>query len=115
MQSLICFRSLNIISTAGILPPPIFGEAKLFSGTRIGWQVSLPGWRYPIVCDIDQGQIEFDNFQDRWGERQHLDRLLQAYAAERVKLEARRQGQTVTETSLPDGSLKLTIQMGGAA
>jgi hypothetical protein len=39
----------------------------------------------------------------------HLDRFLQAYAAEKTKLEARKQGYTVTEQQLADGSLKLHI------
>jgi hypothetical protein len=32
-----------------------------------------------------------------------------------VEIEARRQGHTVTEQSLADGSIKLTINIGGAA
>ena len=44
-----------------------------------------------------------------------LDRFLQMYAVEKAKLEARRQGHSVTEQSLADGSVKLTINVGGAA
>jgi hypothetical protein len=50
-----------------------------------------------------------------WGDRQHLDRLIQAYATEKAALEARRQGHTVVEQLLPDGSIKLTIGVGSAA
>lgn len=49
-----------------------------------------------------------------WGEQQHLDRFLQAYAVERATMEARRQGHTVVEQSQPDGSMKLTVSVGGA-
>jgi hypothetical protein len=44
-----------------------------------------------------------------------LDAFLQAYAVEKAKLEARRQGHVVTEQQLSDGSIKLSIQVGGAA
>ena len=33
---------------------------------------------------------------------------------EKARIEARRAGHTVTEQALSDGSIKLTIQMGGA-
>jgi hypothetical protein len=30
------------------LGEPVFGEAELFSGSKTGWQVQLPDWRYPV-------------------------------------------------------------------
>ena len=50
-----------------------------------------------------------------WGDQKALDRFLQAYAAERAKIEARKKGYSVTEQSLQDGSIKLTIQVTGGA
>ncbi len=50
-----------------------------------------------------------------WGEQRELDRFLQGYAVEKARIEARRRGHTVTEQSLADGSIKLTIQVGGVA
>jgi hypothetical protein len=35
------------------------------------------------------------------------------YAVERAKIEARKKGHHVTEQSLSDGSIKLTIRVGG--
>jgi hypothetical protein len=99
------------------LEAPVFGEAKLFSGTKTGWQVSLSGWRYPVVCDVATGKIDFDNYSGRWGKQEQLDLFLQGYAVEKCRLEARRKGHTVTESQLTDGSIKLTVQVGtgGAA
>ena len=97
------------------LESPVFGEAKLFSGTKTGWQVSLSGWRYPVVCDVATGKIDFDNYNGRWGEQQHLDKLLQSYAVEKAKIEARKKGHSVTESQLTDGSIKLAISVGGTA
>ena len=37
------------------------------------------------------------------------------YAVEKARIEARRQGHSVTEQPLADGSIKLTIQVGGGA
>ena len=95
------------------LPPPAHGTAALFAGEATGQVVRLPGWTYPLVLDLASGQARYDNYGGRWGEQAHLDRLLQAYAVERTRLEARRAGHTLLEQALPDGSVKLTLQVGG--
>lgn len=95
------------------LESPVFGEAKLFSGSKTGWQVKLPDWRYPVVCDVNTGRIDYDNYGGHWGDQQNLDSFLQAYAVEKAKIESRRKGHSVTEQMLTDGTIKLTIQVGG--
>lgn len=97
------------------LPEPVFGEAVLFTNKAVGWAVKLPDWRYPVVCDVNTANIVYDNYEGRWGDPQHLNRFLQNYAVEKAKLEARRQGHSVFEQPLSDGSIKLTIQVGGVA
>ena len=97
------------------LPAPVQGKAKLFSGEVEGLAVQLPDWVYPVVADLATGQLKFDDFGGRWGNRAQLDRFLQAYAVERARAEARRRGHAVTEAQLPDGSIKLTIQVNGGA
>jgi hypothetical protein len=96
-------------------PAPVQGRARLFSGEAEGLVVQLPGWRYPIVVDAPAGKVRYDNYGGAWGAQRELDRLLQAYAVEKARLEARKSGHTVTEQALADGSIKLTIRMGGAA
>ena len=97
------------------LAPPAHGTAKLFSGEAAGWLIELPDWRYPLVCQTETGQLRFDTYEGRWGDRAHLDRFLQAYAVEKARIEARKHGYDVVEQPLADGSIKLTVQMGGAA
>lgn len=97
------------------IPEPVFGEVKLFSTSATGWAVQLPEWRYPVVCDVNTAKIAYDNYEGRWGDTKHLDRFLQGYAVEKARLESRKQGHTVTEQSLADGSIKLTVSVGGAA
>lgn len=97
------------------LPPPVRGTVQLFSSEATGWQVRLPEWRYPLVCDTDCGQLHFDNFGGRWGAPSQLDRFLQGYAVERAKLAARQQGLTAQEWLLADGSIQVSITTGGAA
>ena len=98
------------------LAEPVQGTTRLFSSEVTGLAVQLPGWRYPAVCQLDTGQVQFDNFQGNWGEPKELDRFLQWYSVEKAKLEARKRGHTVSEQQLQDGSIKLTIQvMGGVA
>jgi len=97
------------------LPEPVFGETQLFSTKATGWAVQLPEWRYPVVCDVNTAKVAYDNYEGRWGDPVHLNRFLQGYAVEKAKSEARRKGHSVTEQSLSDGSIKLTIQVGGVA
>lgn len=95
------------------LAEPVHGEVKLFSSKAVGWAVRLLGWRYPVVCDVVTAKVAYDNFEGRWGEQKQLDAFLQNYAVEKARIEARQAGHTVTEQPLADGSIKLTIQMGG--
>ncbi len=97
------------------LAEPHLGETKLFSGTKTGWIVQLVEWRYPVVCDVNTGNLQFDNYEGHWGDRVKLDQFLQAYAVEKATLEARKNGHSVTEQSLEDGSIKLTVNVGGAS
>ena len=91
---------------------PVQETTRLFSGEATGHCVQLPAWRYPVVCDLGSGKIHFDNYGGRWGASSELDRLLQRYAVEKTRLEARKQGYTVTEQGLSDGHIKLTIHVG---
>ncbi|MCB9953669.1 MAG: DUF1257 domain-containing protein [Planctomycetaceae bacterium] len=97
------------------LPAPTLGTVRLFSSEATGHCVRLPNWRYPIVCHLETGQLSYDNYQGHWGDPAQLNRLVQAYAVEKTRLEARRVGHSVVEQTLPDGSIKLTLQTGGAA
>src|SRR5450755_3532640 len=91
------------------LTEPKQETVPLFSGQVTGLAVRLPNWQYPVVVDIAAGALHYDNFEGNWGEQKELDRLLQMYAVEKAKLEARRKGYAVNETALQDGSVKLQI------
>ena len=95
------------------LAEPAAGTARLFASEATGQIVRLPGWTYPVVIDTAAGEVRYDNFNGAWGAQRELDRLLQAYAVEKARLEARRLGHGVIEQPLPDGSVKLTITVGG--
>jgi hypothetical protein len=95
------------------LAEPVQGKTRLFSGEAEGLAVQLPDWVYPVVADLGTGQLNFDNFNGRWGDPKHLDRFLQAYAVCKAVSESRRRGHSVSETTLADGSIKLTIQVNG--
>jgi hypothetical protein len=97
------------------LPAAAHGLYELFSGAAQGLALQLPGWTYPAVCNLKTGKIDFDNFGGRWGDQQELDRFLQAYAVEKAKIEARRKGYAVAEQVLPNGSIRVSVQVGGAA
>ena len=97
------------------LPPPIAGTAQLFSVEVSGLIVRLRDWTYPTVIDTTTGQVHFDNFNGAWGDQAQLDRFLQIYAVERARVEARKKGHQITEQALADGSIKLTITVGGGS
>jgi hypothetical protein len=96
------------------LAEPTIGTADLFAGQKAsGLIVKLPGWIYPVVANIQTGEVAYDNYNEAWGKQAELDKLLQAYAVEKACAEARRVGHSVTEQPLSDGSIKLTIQVAG--
>ena len=97
------------------LPEPAHGTAKLFSDEVTGLLVKLPDWLYPAVVQVETGQVRFDNYGGAWGRQEHLDRFLQRYALEKAHIEARLRGHGVVEQPLADGSVKLTITVGGAS
>ena len=91
------------------LAEPVHRNVRLFSADATGLSVKLPGWRYPIVVDTANGSIKYDNYEGRWGDSEKLGRLLQMYAVEKAKIEARKQGHCVTEQARQDGSIVLQI------
>jgi hypothetical protein len=95
------------------LAAPEPGEFALFSSRAAGLAVRLEGWRYPVVCQVESGELAYDNYGGAWGDPARLDQFLQADAVEKARLEARKQGYTVTEQPLADGAIKLTVHMGG--
>jgi hypothetical protein len=97
------------------LAEPIHETVALFSESVTGLAVRLPNWQYPVVVDVAEGALRFDDFGGQWGERKELDRLLQAYAVEKTRIEARQKGYTCTETLLHDGSVKLQILAGASS
>jgi hypothetical protein len=97
------------------LTPPERKTVRLFSATATGVAVQLPGWNYPIVCNTESGQVSYDNYNGHWGEQKHLDKFLQGYAVEKAKIEALKKGHSVSETSLQDGLIRVTVHVGGAA
>ena len=90
----------------------MLGNLHVRFGVGVG--VQLPGLHHVIV-DLPTGEIKMDDFGGRWGDRKHFDKLLQAYACEKAKIEARKRGHQCTEQTLADGSIKLTIQVQGGA
>jgi hypothetical protein len=91
------------------LAEPVHGNVRLFGGDATGLSVKLPGWRYPIVVDTADGLIKYDNYEGRWGDPEKLGRLLQMYAVEKAKIEARKKGYCVNEQARQDGSIVLQI------
>jgi hypothetical protein len=97
------------------LDEPLHGTVRLFDGEATGLLVKLPGWLYHAVIDTGSGQVNYDNYAGEWGDPKHLDAFMQAYAVEKAKIEARKQGHSIFEQALADGSIKLMIQVGGVA
>ena len=109
-------RDLEAVKSAARrldLKEPVHGKAVVFETEIEGILVELPDWIYPVVCILDTGELKYDNFNEQWGDQKHLDQFVQTYCIEKVTLEARRKGYSVVEQPLADGSVKLTVDMGG--
>lgn len=48
------------------LAPPAQKTVRLYSSTETGLAVELPGWSYPVVCDLASGTLKYDNFGGAW-------------------------------------------------
>ena len=97
------------------LTPPEQKAVLLFSATARGLCVQLPQWQYPVVINLQTGQTQYDNYGGAWGKQAQLNSFLQAYAVEKAKIEARKKGHSCSETRLEDGSIRVTVKVGGAA
>jgi hypothetical protein len=76
-------------------------EVKLFDGTykaKQGIIVKLPQWRYPILIDLEEGKIYYDNYDGRWGDTLYLDLFKTGYnAGKLLKAIEKRYGKTVAK------------------
>ena len=102
------------------LPLATRGSFQLYSSAETGLGIELPNWKYPVVATSNEdghlsGQLRFDNYEGRWGSQELLDQFLQMYSIEKAKIEARKKSFSVTEQRLDNGSVKLTVNVGGAA
>ena len=97
------------------LPRATRGTFQLYSSTETGLGIELPDWKFPVVANTETGQLRYDNYEGRWGSQEMLSRFLMAFATEKVKIEARKKGHSVAEQRLNNGSIKLTVQVGGAS
>ena len=97
------------------LTEPVAGTATLFSTQLSGLLIHLPDWTYPAVVDTQSGEVKFDTYNGRWGDPAELHKLLQGYTVEKTRLEARKAGHRLSEKALADGSIQLTLHVGGAA
>jgi hypothetical protein len=72
------------------LTAPEHKTVRLFNATAKGLCVQLPGWQYPVVANLQAGQLQYDNYNGHWGEQSRLNQFLQAYAVEKARIEARK-------------------------
>ncbi len=95
------------------LKEPVQGKATLFETEVEGILVELPDWVFPVVCVLDTGEVRYDHFNGAWGDEKHLNQFVQTYCIEKATLEARKKGYSVVEQNMVDGSVKLTVNIGG--
>jgi hypothetical protein len=97
------------------LPRATRGTFQLYSSEETGLGIELPHWKYPVVANTETGQLRYDNYQGRWGSQEVLDKFIVAYTVSRIKIESRKNGHSVVEQPLDNGSIKLTVSVGGEA
>ena len=97
------------------LKEPVHGIAEIFNTKVEGVLIELPEWIYPVCANLQTGELLYDNYNEQWGDEKHLHRFVQMYGVEKATLEARRKSYSVVEQPLGDGSVKLIVNVGGAA
>jgi len=93
------------------LAAPEHRLVQLYSEKVEGLAVELPGWRYPIVVDLEKEKVKYDNFNGRWGQIEELTKLEQAYQTEHILKTARDSCMfsRIDEISQKDGSILLSF------
>ena len=93
------------------LAAPEHKLVQLYSEKVEGLAVELPGWRYPIVVDLEKEKVKYDNFNGRWGQIEELTKLEQAYQAEYILKTARNSCMfsSIEEIPQTDGSILLNL------
>ena len=109
------FDAIQAVCRRLDLKEPVHGKTTIFQTEVEGVIVRLLDWTYPIVCQLETGEVKYDSYKGQWGDEKHLHRFVQMYGVEKATLEARRKGYSVIEQPLADGSIKLTINVGGVA
>jgi hypothetical protein len=79
--------------------------------------IGVPGAEYEIGL-VKRGQRlmpVWDFWRSGGLSKDTGNQLAQAYAVEKTKAAARNQGHLVTETTMPDGKIRLTLSLAGGA
>lgn len=83
---------------------PADGTHRIYSRTAEGLAVKLPGWRWPVVFDLNKGEAIYDNYGGSWGAEDQLTDFLNAHDIERTKRVYQEQGRHVVEVELPENA-----------
>ena len=95
------------------LPVPVEGKHSVYQDDGDyrevqGMAVRFHQW-HAAICELQTGAVFLDeDYADS------LKPFKQAYAVEKAKIEARRAGHLVSETTMADGRIKLTLNVMGA-
>lgn len=95
------------------LAAPVDGAHMLYERRQAinGTAVQLPNWNYPVVFNTETGDVAYDNFNGYWGNMSEYEKFMQAYAVARATQEASMQGYVTSEETLPDGSIRVTVNV----
>ena len=71
-------------------------------------QVKFDSWTYPVLV-APTGEIHYDNYNGKWGDISHLNKLKQMYGIEKSKKLAHAQGYVCREKQKQDGAIVLEL------
>lgn len=100
-----------IIAAAEHLKLRFRGEQthRVFGQNVKGLGFDLPNWEHPIVINTETGEASYDNYNERWGKQLELDKLVQRYSAEVVRMDAEQRGFQYNEQELENGDLQVEL------
>lgn len=81
---------------------------EMFDGKIVqGIGVKLAGWDYPVIFDTKSGKVHYDNYNERWGKQDTLDKFMQRYSLETLTEQAQLNGLTNEYVTQANGDIVL--------
>jgi len=109
-KSVACFEGAKYLGTI---------TQKFYrKGTHTGHGVQLPGWKYPVIFDLQKQEQRMDQYEDNgyaWGSQEDWHKFCQEYAAATAATHQLSMGvkpENIQKRYLPNGKISIKVKVG---